>query len=242
MNRYGKTGPSSEGAFQAGEEPARSAGSFMRPRERMRERGPASLSDAELVQAIIGAGGKGNSVAALSAKVVEALDALSDPAEPSALEVIRGIGRARACSIAAAMELGRRRYRPGDPRIAGPQDIFRQVSHFADRKQERFIAATLNGAHEVIAVRVVSIGLVNRTLIHPREVFSDAVQDRAAAIVVAHNHPTGRLEPSREDMDVTVRLVQAGRTIGIPLLDHLVFSGEGFYSFREGDPALFAEE
>ncbi len=221
-----------------GEGPARSEG----PREAMRERGPGALSDAELVQAIIGSGSGRISAAALAPRVVDALDAALDPADPASYSSIRGIGEARACSLAAAMELGRRRFRPAEPRIAGPEDIFRQVSHFADRKQERFIAATLNGANEVIAVRVVSLGLVNRTLIHPREVFSDAIHDRAAAVVVAHNHPTGRLEPSREDVEVTARLVKAGRTIGIEVLDHLVFSAEGYYSFRESDPGLFSED
>ncbi len=220
------------------EGPARSGG----PREAMRERGPGALSDAELVQAIIGSGSGRISAAALAPRVVDALDAALDPADPSSFSSIRGIGEARACSLAAAMELGRRRFRPAEPRIAGPEDIFRQVSHFADRKQERFIAATLNGANEVIAVRVVSLGLLNRTLIHPREVFSDAIHDRAAAVVVAHNHPTGRLEPSREDVEVTARLVKAGRTIGIEVLDHLVFSTEGYYSFRESDPGLFSED
>ena len=121
-----------------------------------------------------------------------------------------------------------------------PSDVFPLVAHFADLKQERFLTVSLNGAHEVIQTRTVSVGLVNRTLIHPREVFADALTDRACAIIVAHNHPSGQLTPSPEDKDITRRLRGAGELLGIPLLDHLVFSRQDFYSFVEHgllDPA-----
>ena len=107
------------------------------------------------------------------------------------------------------------------------------IRHYADRKQEHFLSVSLNGAHEIIAVRVVSIGLVNRTIVHPREVFADPLTDRAAAVVVAHNHPSGQVQPSMEDRDVTRRLKSAGDTLGMKLLDHVVFSTLGYYSFLE---------
>ncbi len=122
---------------------------------------------------------------------------------------------------------------PSATRITVPSDILPVVRHYADRKQEHFLCLSLNGAHEVQSVRVVSIGLVNRTIVHPREVFADPLTDRAAAVVVAHNHPSGRVDPSMEDRDVTRRLKQAGDTLGIRLLDHLVFSTKGYYSFLE---------
>ena len=131
------------------------------------------------------------------------------------------------------MELARRYIAPAKVRIAFPVDVLPLISHFADRKQEYFLAVSLNGAHEVIATRVVSIGLVNRTVVHPREVYADPITDRAAAIVVAHNHPSGCVDPSREDRDVTRRLVSAGQTLGIQLLDHVIFSTAGYYSFLE---------
>jgi DNA repair protein RadC len=211
------------------------------PRERISEGCLTRLSDAELVQAILGTGVRGHSVASLARRVVGLLDGMADPPDPGRFSSLRGIGQARACAMAAALELGRRRYRPYEGRIASPADFFKHVAHYADRKQERFICASLNGAHEAIAVRVVSLGLVNRTLIHPREVFSDAIQDRAAAVILAHNHPTGRLEPSQEDRDITERLTEAGRTLGISVLDHIIFSRQGFFSFREENPAIFKE-
>jgi DNA repair protein RadC len=212
------------------------------PRERILGSGPGSLSDAELVQAIIGSGGPGNPVGAVAERAVAALDAMGEPPRPEALLSVAGIGEARACALAAALELGRRRYRPSELRVARPRDLYPHIAHYADRKQERFIVASLSGAHEVHAVRVASVGLLNRTLIHPREVYADAIQDRAAAVVVAHNHPSGRLEPSQEDLDITLRLAQAGRTLGIELLDHLVFSASGFISLKETNPSVFAAD
>ena len=100
--------------------------------------------------------------------------------------------------------------------------------------QEHFLAISLNGAQEVLSINVCSIGLVNRTIVHPREVFSEALAQRATAIIVAHNHPSGVLEPSAEDREVTRRLKKAGDILGMPIIDHLVFSEEGFISMLEG--------
>jgi DNA repair protein RadC len=135
--------------------------------------------------------------------------------------------------IAASLEFARRILCPGTHRIRFPADVLPLVRHYADRKQEHFLSLSLNGAHEVAATRVVSVGLVNRALVHPREVFAEALVDRAAAVVVAHNHPSGNVEPSPEDREVTIRLQKAGRTLGIALLDHIVFSQTGYFSFLE---------
>jgi DNA repair protein RadC len=107
------------------------------------------------------------------------------------------------------------------------------IRHLADRKQEHFVCVSLNGANEVIATRIVSVGLVNRTQVHPREVFADPITDRATAVIVAHNHPSGSLEPSREDLDITRQIKSAGEILGIKLLDHVVFNQKGYYSFCE---------
>ena len=131
------------------------------------------------------------------------------------------------------MELGKRFYGLRDRRIATPADAWQLVRHFADRKQERFLCCTLNGAHDVLAVRIITLGLANRTIVHPREVFAEAVADRACAILVAHNHPSGRLDPSQEDRDITQRIREAGELLGIPLLDHLIFSQDGYASMME---------
>lgn len=118
-------------------------------------------------------------------------------------------------------------------KVSGPADIFQAVRRYANKTQEHFLVITLDGAQQVIRVHLVSIGLLNRTLIHPREVFVRAIKDHAGSIIVCHNHPSGQLQPSKEDREVTYRLGQAGELLGIPLLDHLVISKSGFVSLKE---------
>jgi DNA repair protein RadC len=135
--------------------------------------------------------------------------------------------------VKAALELGRRLYGKRGTKISRPQDMMEYLAPYAKSNQERFIVASLNGSHEVINVRVVSLGTVNRCVVHPREVFADAITDRAVAIVVAHNHPSGSLDPSTEDKEITKRLFDAAKIIGISLLDHLIISSQGYCSFVE---------
>lgn len=202
-------------------------------RERMLRDGPQSLADRELVAAVLGSGCAGKSVRILSHQVCDAIDFGNQEMHFEKLREMPGLGSAKICSIAAAIELGRRFYSAKDKRIAMPKDVFPLITHFADRKQEHFLCVSLNGAHEVIAIRQISSGLVNKTVVHPREIFADPITDRACAIVVAHNHPSGSIEPSKEDIDITKRLREAGETLGIPVLDHLIFCHSSYYSFVE---------
>lgn len=202
-------------------------------RERILRDGPRSLADRELLAAMIGSGSVGKSVASLAQDVLAILDADRNELDAGVLTRISGMGDAKACLIAAAVELGRRYHSIKEKRITMPRDLFPLIAHFADRKQEHFLCVSLNGAHEVIAARGITAGLINKTPIHPREVFADPITDRACAIIVAHNHPSGNLEPSKEDIDITKRLKGAGDLLGIPLLDHLVFSANSYYSFVE---------
>ncbi len=202
-------------------------------RERLERSGTPSVADFELVAAILGTGSRGKDVRSLAAEVLSGSDFSAGVPCIDDLARIPGLGRARACRIAAALELGKRFFGVRERHISGPHDAWQLITHFDDRKQERFLCCTLNGAHDVIAVRVVTLGLVNRTIVHPREIFSEAVADRACAIFVAHNHPSGRLEPSVEDREITDRIKAAGDILGIPLLDHLVFSHEAFSSMVE---------
>ncbi|MEX2445633.1 MAG: JAB domain-containing protein [Alkalispirochaeta sp.] len=114
-----------------------------------------------------------------------------------------------------------------------PSDAYGALKRYHRKRKEHFLVLTLDGAHVIHAIRIVSIGIVNRSIVHPREVFIEAIKDNAAAVVVAHNHPSGAFEPSVEDREVTRRLRDAGEILGIPVLDHLVFSWKGFYSFLE---------
>jgi len=204
-----------------------------RPREKLLARGPASISDKELLAVFLTTGVKGNNVRKVAGKLLGLLDRNKDIPSVKEISALAGIGQAKACSVAAMLEFGRRRYGSFSARIKQPGDIFTLVRHFADRKQEKFICLSLNGAHEVMAVRIVTIGLVNRTIVHPREVFADLIQDRAAAFCVAHNHPSGQLVSSPEDDEITDRLNEAAKILGLQFVDHIIFSENHWWSFRE---------
>jgi len=169
----------------------------------------------------------------LAADLLPVIDSGWPTLESIHLEKIVGVGQAKAGLILAALEFARRRIRPNGVKITRSEQILPLVQHIADRKQEHFVCISLNGAHEVIATRIITIGLVNSTQIHPREVFSDPLVDRACAIIVAHNHPSGNPAPSDEDRRVTRVLKDAGSILGIRLLDHIVFASSGYYSFAD---------
>lgn len=204
-----------------------------RPRERMLCNGPQSLSDADLLAILLNTGIKGKNVFSLADDILGLLDRIKGIPDVDEIARLDGIGYSKACAIVAMLEFGRRRWGASGFSIKNPADIFSQIRHYADRKQERFISLSLNGAHEVLSVRVVTIGLVNRTIVHPREVFADLIQDRAAAFIVAHNHPSGQLSPSIEDNEITLRLQKAADILGLYFLDHIIFSSTRFWSYRQ---------
>ena len=203
-------------------------------REQLRYRGVRYLSDHELVALTLRSGTKRMPVVPLAHRVTRALDTANEEVNLETLSALDGMGYTKAGTILAALELGRRYSGVYLNRVHSATDVYPLVRHYSDRKQEHFICLSLNGAHEVLAIRVVSIGILNKTIVHPREVFGDPISDRAAAIVVCHNHPSGQLEPSEEDIAITRRLSEAGELLGINLLDHLILSPRGgYYSFVE---------
>lgn len=203
------------------------------PRERIALRGVSALSDRDLLAAILGSGTRNTDVFTLSENILSALEACDFIPTLSDLLAIPGMGPAKSSLILAALELGRRIVAPREYRIRYPTDALPLLQHYADRRQEHFLSLSLNGAHEVLKTHVISVGLVNRTLVHPREVFAQALQERAAAIIIAHNHPSGNVEPSQEDHAVTRSLVEAGEILGVRVLDHIIFSTRKHYSYLE---------
>lgn len=204
-----------------------------RPREKLLEKGAAALSDLELLAVLVGKGTKGHDVMSVAERILKTLDASQGKLSIEELQKIEGVGPAKAMLIDAALEFARRRIRPEGLKISFPPDVLPLIQHYADRKQEHFFCVSLNGANEVIAHRVVSVGLVNKTQVHPREVFADPITDRAAAVIAAHNHPADDLIPSKEDREITRKLLEAGEVLGIRLLDHIIFNRKGYYSFLE---------
>jgi DNA repair protein RadC len=205
----------------------------MRPRERLCRLGPGALSDQDLLTIILNSGIRGKSVNVLAAELLDKLDEGKDVPSMQELTGLQGLGQSKAAAIAAMLEFGRRRWGVAGRRIKVPLDIFNMIQHYADRHQEKFLCISLNGAHEVLAIRVITVGLVNRTIVHPREVYADPLQDRASAIAVAHNHPSGQIIPSKEDDEVTERLKKAGDILGIQFLEHLIFTETRFFSYKE---------
>jgi DNA repair protein RadC len=206
---------------------------LLRPREKLAARGAQGLSDLDLFQLLLGSGCRQAPLETLALRCRDLLDLHGPGLGPGALEQVAGLGPAKAAQLTAALELARRLGRPPHHRIAGPADLVPRLLHWADRPQEVFLTVTLNGAQEILEIRPITVGLLNRTLIHPREVFAPALEDRAASILFAHTHPSGALDPSREDREATSRLAQAGKLLGVEVLDHLILSPTGYYSFRE---------
>lgn len=202
-------------------------------REKLFSTGAQSLSDRELVAVLLGTGTRGKNVMLMAAEVLSLFNRSGDIPDVRKFMKVSGMGLAKAAMFHAAIELSRRFLCPEKRRITSPDDIIPLISHYEDRRQEYFLCITLNGANEVKFVRIVSIGLLNRTLVHPREIFADPIKDRAAAIIIAHNHPSGNLEPSAEDKEITERIKKAGEILGIELLDHVIFSENSFFSFKK---------
>ncbi|MDR1030699.1 MAG: DNA repair protein RadC [Treponema sp.] len=203
------------------------------PREKLISAGPDAMSDQELLAIFLNVGMRSKHTHTLAKALLERLDQEKGIPPVKELSLFQGMGKSKACSIVAMLEFSRRRWGVAGTRIHHPQDIYDLIRHHADRRQERFICLSLNGAHEVLAVRIVTIGLVNRTIVHPREVFADPLLDRASAVIVAHNHPSGQLTPSTEDDDITLRLKAAAELLGLHFLDHLIFSETAYLSYRQ---------
>jgi len=206
-----------------------------RPREKIAKKGARALSDHELIAAIIGHGTPDRDVFSLAKDIAGLFSSQDGDVSYNDLVGVPGIGQSRAAQILASLELARRYLRREEARtrIQCPADILQFVADLATKSQEHFVCITLNGANEVIEKRTITVGLLNHSLVHPREVFADAITDRAAAVICVHNHPSGSLEPSQQDLAITRQLKEAGDILGIRLLDHVIVARSGYTSLRE---------
>ncbi len=206
-----------------------------RPREKIAKKGVGTLSNRELISAILGRGVSGRDVTKISADIEKILDKTGgDPSYKELLEVT-GMGMAKAAQIVAVFELSRR-YMEEDSKvvkISCPEDVLPVVEDIRSKQQEYFICITLNGACEVIKRHTISKGLLNQSLVHPREVFADAIVERCASVILVHNHPSGNLKPSQADLDVTKRLCNSGNILGIEVLDHVIVTKKGWVSLKK---------
>lgn len=210
-----------------------------RPRERLIKIGSGHLSNQEILAILLGSGTKEESVMSLSHRVLmhfEGLKLLND-ATIEELMAIKGIGTAKGVLILSAIELGRRmnQYKPDERyTIRSPEDgADYMMEEMRSLNQEHFVVLFLNTKNQIIHRQTIFIGSLNASIVHPREVYREAVKRSAASIIVAHNHPSGDPTPSQEDIHVTRRLVESGKMIGIELLDHLVIGDRKFVSLKE---------
>ena len=200
-----------------------------RPREKLQIKGASALSDFELLQALIGSGNKQADVSKIARDTLKLIKASGAEVSYDELAKVTGLGLAKITEILAALELSKRYLLKSDqPIIDSTEKAVEQLSDIRDKKQEYFVCLTLDGANRLITRRIITIGTLTSSLVHPREVFADAITDRAASIIVAHNHPSGNLEASDADRAVTRRLNEAGSLLGINLIDHLIVTGSSY--------------
>jgi len=208
-----------------------------RPRERLVKFGEQALSAQELLQLILGRGVAGESVAVTAQKLLAQFGSLQKLAEASIEELssIRGIGLAKAAQIKAAFEISRRlstqvpSYKSKE--LNDPEKVYRLIkSKLRDYHKEHFYIIALNSRNYSIAE--VSVGSLNASVVHPREVFAEAIKNKAASVILAHNHPSGDPEPSEDDLLLTKKLVESGKILGIEVFDHIIVAKDGFFSFK----------
>lgn len=204
-----------------------------RPREKLWEKGPKALTDEELVAVILGMGTAGVDVGTIARRVAGLIREHKEELSLNHLLEVPGMGLAKAAQILSAFELARRHLFKETIKIVCAKDVLPLVADIAGKQQEHFVCISLNGANEVIEKRVVTIGLLNKSPVHPREVFADVIADRAAAVIFVHNHPSGELQPSESDLNIHRQLTEAGKILGIQVLDHVIVTRKGYYSFRE---------
>ena len=209
------------------------------PREKLERLGPEALRDEELLAILLRTGYEGRNVLEISRGIIKrfSVNKLVDM-DLNKLTTIKGIGRAKAAGLVAGFELAKRGLNQGmgiAPSITSPVDVLGLLTDIKDRRKEYFVALFLNARNQVICREDVSVGSLNASLVHPREVFAPAVGSSAASVILAHNHPSGDVTPSREDIELTRRMVQAGEIMGIEVLDHLIVGSERFLSMKEAN-------
>lgn len=211
-----------------------------RPREKLIENGRSTLSTSEIIAILIGSGSSEKSAVELSREILESVENNLDRLARLSIHDLmkfKGIGMAKAVSIAAALELGRRKQnttRSKDVQIRSSRDIFEYIrERFLDLNHEEFYIVILNRANKVKSIELISKGGISGTIVDGKIVFKKALEQTASAIILCHNHPSGNLTPSRADLELTKKMKSFGNMIDLPVLDHLIITDDGYYSFAD---------
>jgi DNA repair protein RadC len=204
-----------------------------RPREKLQRKGVQALSDFELLEVMIGSGNGQADVGSIARQIQKLLRQGTHLLNLESLTRLTGVSIAQASKIMASLELAKRHLIKDVQPIRTHQDILARLADIRDKQQEYFVCLSLDGGQRLVAQRTITIGILDTVLAHPREVFSDPIVDRAASIIVAHNHPSGDPAPSQRDFTLTQQLAAAGQLIGIPLRDHIIVTKTQDYSFKQ---------
>jgi len=210
-----------------------------RPRERLQKFGPEALSAQELLALVIGRGIPKKSVMSIAQELLVRFGNVRAISQATIEELsqIKGIGLAKAAQIKACFELGKREELEPELKnfnIKDPESVVKAIrASIKDKAKEHFKLILLNPRNKIIGISTISIGTLNASLVHPREVFKDAIMHTAASVVLAHNHPSGDPEPSEDDIKITKKLVDSGKILGIEVLDHIIIGKNNFCSFKE---------
>ena len=204
-----------------------------RPREKLQRRGPQNLSDFELLEVMIGSGNKQADVGQIARQIQKLLQKGAYNVTLESLINLKGISLAHASKILASIELAKRHLVRDIEPLRTQQEIIARLTDIRTKQQEYFVCLSLDGGQRLIAQRAVTIGTLDAVIAHPREVFSDPIVDRAASIIVAHNHPSGDPQPSSKDLALTQQLAAAGQMLGVPMRDHIIVTKTEHFSFRQ---------
>jgi len=210
-----------------------------RPRERLQKFGAEALSAQELLALVIGRGIPKKSVMSIAQELITKFGNIKAISQATIEELsqIKGIGLAKAAQLKACFELGKREELEPELKnfdIKDPEAVVKAIrASIKDKAKEHFKLILLNPRNKIIGISTISIGTLNASLVHPREVFKDAITHSAASVVLAHNHPSGDPEPSEDDITITKRLIEAGKILGVEVIDHIIVGKNGFFSFKE---------
>lgn len=203
-----------------------------RPREKLIRLGSENLSEEELLAIIISSGTKGKNAIQLSRELIKKFGENLFKTSIEDLSKIKGLGKVKAIKLKSSFELGLRYANAlsGKVLVNNSEDVYILLNEFIDKKQEHFLLLTLNARNQLISKKVITIGIIDSSLFHPREVFAEAISDRSSKIIVAHNHPSGNLDPSPNDIKMTRKIKESGEVLGIELVDSIIISIEGYKS------------
>jgi DNA repair protein RadC len=205
------------------------------PREKLFNRGPESLKDYELLAILIRTGYKGQTVLDVARRILKSKSLFDlSTLDPKDIAKIKGVGRSRASIISASLEMAKRIFKSNSLiKIESSEDVLKVIGDIRNKKREHFVALFLDARNQLIITKTISIGTLNTSIVHPRDVYAPAIKHNAANVIIAHNHPSGNPDPSREDILITEKLVKAGRILSIELIDHLIVAKESFFSFKQ---------